>query len=511
MSSDVDRAFVVRRVLLRRELLAFVPALALSGYWFGLPGLALVTCTALAVSWLTRGETSAAPPVGIAVDAQTRLPPRAAAEAVLDAALRDCLTTGRGCAAFVLGLDDFGALAERHGEAALAQVLKRMGERLHSALREGDLVAGLPDGRFAVALAPVHRFDLESVIQIATRLQAAAEAPMSLDAATLHPSAHIGFCLISRSPERNGPAMLRAAEIAADAALRHGPGSVRAFSTEIEQQAQDRHALADQVAAALEGGQIVAHFLPQISCDTGAVTGFELVPCWLHPARSCMDGAELLQLLDAGGLRKRLGEVLMYHGFAALRGRYGTGLPKLPLTLALSHDDLGDPKLPDRLSWELDRFEIAPALLRLLLPDLPGGDAASGQDTAQRNLARLAALGCGLELSGIGNGIGAISAMRRFNVQRIRIPPALVRRIDADAEQQRLVAAVVSLADGLGAETLAEGVSGLGEHTLLAQLGCSHVQGPGIARVMAVEDARDWLNRHQAKRNPAPRIGRPRR
>ncbi|KAJ01697.1 diguanylate cyclase [Sulfitobacter mediterraneus] len=55
-------------------------------------------------------------------------------------------------------------------------------------------------------------------------------------------------------------------------------------------------------------------------------------------------------------------------------------------------------------------------------------------------------------------------------------------------------------------ETLAEGVETVGEHVLLAQLGCDHVQGFGIARPMPFEQTMDWITRHTAKLEDVPRI-----
>ena len=62
------------------------------------------------------------------------------------------------------------------------------------------------------------------------------------------------------------------------------------------------------------------------------------------------------------------------------------------------------------------------------------------------------------------------------------------------------------MAERLGVETLAEGVETVGEHVLLAQLGCDHVQGYGIARPMPFEQTLDWIAKHKAKLQDVPRI-----
>ena len=71
-----------------------------------------------------------------------------------------------------------------------------------------------------------------------------------------------------------------------------------------------------------------------------------------------------------------------------------------------------------------------------------------------------------------------------------------------------MVAAILSMAERLGLQTLAEGVETIGEHALLAQLGCSHVQGFAIARPMPLAATEDWLRKHRAKLGATPGLAR---
>ena len=69
-----------------------------------------------------------------------------------------------------------------------------------------------------------------------------------------------------------------------------------------------------------------------------------------------------------------------------------------------------------------------------------------------------------------------------------------------------MISAILTMAERLGVETLAEGVETVGEHVLLAQLGCDHVQGFGIARPMPFEQTLDWIKQHKEKLSDLPRL-----
>ena len=97
-----------------------------------------------------------------------------------------------------------------------------------------------------------------------------------------------------------------------------------------------------------------------------------------------------------------------------------------------------------------------------------------------RNIRKLGELGCKIDLDDFGSGHTSIASIRRFSVSRIKIDRSFVIKSDRDPEQQRMISAILSLAERLDVQTLAEGVETAGEHALLAQLGCDHVQGFGM-------------------------------
>ena len=129
-------------------------------------------------------------------------------------------------------------------------------------------------------------------------------------------------------------------------------------------------------------------------------------------------------------------------------------------------------------------------------------------DTFVRNLQRLSHLGCTIDLDDYGTGHASIAAIKRFPINRIKIDRSFVMKSDQDPEQRRLVCALLSMAEHLELDTIAEGVETVGEHAFLAQLGCGYVQGFGIARPMPFEETSGWLKQHAAKIAQPPNFNR---
>jgi len=497
----------LRHALNGPHVLAFLPALTLGGYWLGGEGTLVALALGLPGLFALSGAFANRPqPATVARDGLTGLCLREGVQNALDEALEARSRSGRITACITLELDDFDQLVERMGHKAGEDVLRRVAERMRAVLREFDVIGRLDGATFALALAPVRRADLEGLIQISGRLQAAVSEPISLDATTLYVSASIGFCLTSRAPEPSGESMLEAALHALHEAHRNGPGAIRAFTPEMQRSAATRHALAEEVGAALETGQIIPWFQPQISTDTGRVTGFEALARWVHPEKGLIAPADFLPAIEQAGLSERLSEVMLYNSLSSLRlwDKAGFAVPQVGVNFS-SHE-LRNPKLVEKIRWELDRFDLAPS--RLAVEILETVVADTDDDTITRNISGLATLGCAIDLDAFGTGHASIANIRRFAIGRIKIDRSFVTKVDEDQEQQRMVAAILTMAERLGLDTLAEGVETIGEHAMLAQLGCGHIQVFGLARPMPFDDTLTWMQQHYEKLADAPKIGR---
>lgn len=490
----------------RPELLAFLPALTLAAFWVGGEGYLLVTALTVpmiyALAGIVTSRQGATRGAAARHDSETGTIARDTMIGQIDTLLQTAEATGRRTACLVVQVDDAEAQMRHHGQVRWAGIMERSAERLSGALRQNDVLVQPDTQGFVIVLAPTRRADLENVLQIAARLQTAAAEPLSMDTGTAHVTVSVGFCLSSRAPAPTGAALLEAAEKAARAARRNGGEGLRNFARDIDTTAPATGS--GELEAALEDGRVQAFFQPQISTDTGEVTGFESLVRLEDPSRGTVMPAEFLPALQAAGLTERLGEIMLQQALTALRGwdRAGLDVPRVAVNFA--PEELRNPQLARKIEWELDRFGVAPG--RLVVEILESVVAGFDDEVIVHNVAQLARMGCTVDLDDFGSGQAAIAGIRRFSVRRIKIDRCFVTRVHKDRDQQRLVSAILSMAEQLQLETLAEGVEDAGEHSMLAQLGCGHVQGFGIARPMPFRDSIDWIGDHRQRLLRAPRL-----
>ncbi len=427
-------------------------------------------------------------------DPATGLLRRDSLDATLDRALHRSARRPETVAAISLEINDFRLLEERYDRAEIEHLYRAVGERLCRVLRAEDRVARLEGPVFAVALSPVRRLDLPATIQLCARLQQAVAQPIPMGMTSLYLTCSAGFCLSERLDKPTGEAMLQGAGTAMIEAMRSGPGAVRGFSDAMRRRIRLRSSLSEQVAGALETGEITAFFQPQVATPDRRLTGFEALARWNHPERGMIPPIEFLPAFEEAGLTGALGLHVIEESLAALRHWDAAGFCVPRVAVNFSGIELRNPGLVDHLSRELDRFGLSPD--RVAVEVMETVVAGQADDQILRTLSGLSRLGCTIDLDDFGTGHASITNIRRFSIGRIKIDRSFVTRIDEDPDQQMMLAAILTMAERLNLGTVAEGVETPGEMAMLAELGCAEIQGFVIARPMPLTETDAWIRSH---------------
>lgn len=478
------------------QLVALLPVLGLLAYWTGGEVALIALAAALPLGVLTYRMRQR---LNVALAMSDQVIDR------LDLTLAEAGSKGGDTGCLVIQFDDPALLADRLGRARQCEMLAAAIGHLRRALRPGDMLFALEDGSLAVTLSVTGRLDAEIMVRIAARLQLVVQQPMMLADGPAQVTCSIGFCHARQLRRPSGRALLDAAQVAADEALRHRPGAIRGYSDDLARARAERDALRAGFSQAVDRGEIQAWFQPQLSTDSGEVSGLEALVRWQHPERGLLAPGAFLPAIEGSELMELLGQTMLTQSLTVLADLDRKGFRVPTVAVNFSAQELRDPQLPDRLRWTLDRFHLAPS--RLTVEVLESVVAGDGDEVISSNISRIAAMGCGVDLDDFGTGNASITAIRRFALNRLKIDRSFVREIDQNRDQQKLVTAILSLAERLGLETLAEGVESQAEHALLAQLGCGHVQGYVIARPMPADDLPGWLTSHRDRQREAIRIG----
>ncbi len=238
----------------------------------------------------------------------------------------------------------------------------------------------------------------------------------------------------------------------------------------------DRQALVGDLA-----GQVRLNFQPQLCCDTGQVVALRVVPFIDHPE---MDGVALADLQSRLAPRAltEITCVVLRQALAALRGWDRLGLQVPFISVQLPDRELAEPGIADAIIWELDRLDLTPNRLELEVTEPIGRDG--GRIPVSDTLQRLASTGCRIALGEFGTGSAGLADLRRFGIGRVRIGREFIAECDRRGDQQRMILAIIALAEHLGLVTLADGVATAEEYAFVGQIGFNMVQGRIVAPLL---------------------------
>lgn len=397
----------------------------------------------------------------------------------------------------LLRLENIDILSAHLGKAGFGHLLVSLSMRLSRAIRPEDPVQIPEQGIFAVTLT--NRSEAEAM-RIALRLQDQAQKPLAVAGMTVAPI--LTGVLVHADAERQPDMtdMIGNARLRLDDLKGEKLGHVVLYEHDPDLSGGHLHAT---VADAATGGQIVAHFQPQLCCNSGSVTGFEALARWQHPNRGLLPPSTFMsRMTDAD--HRALTLAMLRQSIFALRTWDAQGWDVPTVSLNISNCELSDPGFATGLLWELDRQNIRPD--RLVLEVLESVAPFTSSAEARSNLALLGKAGCRLDLDDFGTGYASLDAIRQFGIHRIKIDRSFVMGCDIDAGQQRMILAILALAERLDISALAEGVESREEHGFLAQMGCDEVQGYAIARPMPLEDTLDFLAAHAKNAGGLPNL-----
>ena len=389
----------------------------------------------------------------------------------------------RGAALVMLDLDRFKLVNDSLGHPAGDALLRLVGQRIASAMRAEDAAFRLGGDEFAVVLrdgAGAHAF-AERLIHLLSR-------PYLVHGAVATVGASAG---IARTPDdgEDAEALVHCADMALYAAKADGRGVVRPFRPEMARRAAARHALEQDLRAAVARGQLVLFYQPQANLATRSLVGFEALLRWRHPERGLVPPAEFIPLAEETRLIMQIGEWALRTACQDAQG----WPEQLPVAVNVSPVQLAEPgRLCRAVESALSASRLDPARLEL---EITESALVRDPDGALETLRALRGMGVSIAMDDFGTGYSSLSQLRSFPFDKLKIDRSFVRDLGGSAEAVAVVRAIAALGTSLGMRTTAEGVeTGEQAERVLAE-GCTDMQGYLLSRPLPAEDVAAMIAR----------------
>ncbi len=290
--------------------------------------------------------------------------------------------------------------------------------------------------------------------------------------------------------------LIRDADTAVNHAKGRGGDDVVIFDTSMRERVAERLHLERELRTALARGELFLHFQPKLRLSDGKVVGLEALLRWQHPELGTVRPDKFIAIAEDTGMIVEIGEWVIEQAcaeLARLRASF-RGSSEICMSVNVSARQLRSETLMDTIAQALLRHRVPPDALCLELTEsilMENLEFVSGQLDAIRD--------CGTRISidDFGTGYSSLAYLSKLSVDELKIDRSFVKELGEDQSAASLIQAVVFIASSLGITTVAEGVETVAQAEMVAELGCTEVQGFLFSRPLPPTSSRRSCSRRR--------------
>jgi diguanylate cyclase len=408
-------------------------------------------------------------------DSLTQLPNRALCMDRIKYALKSASRANSSVAVLFLDLDHFKDVNDSLGHAVGDQLLKATSQRLLERIRSEDTLARLGGDEFVIILN--HIQDTENVIDVVEKIVESFEDPFKLSNYEVNTTVSIGVCMYPNDGS-DVDSLMKAADAAMYKAKEVGRNTYEFYQTDLNQIANRRHQVANELRSAIKNEELYLVFQPQLNLPQNAIIGAEVLVRWKSPVIGQISPAEFIPIAESTGLIKDIGDWVLENACKTLVKCLQQDL-KIRLAVNLSAIQFKQADLAAQIAGVLKHYRIPPKYLEV---EITESMLMRDVNKAIEALEKIKEMQIRIAIDDFGTGYSSLSYLRRFPLDALKIDQSFVDELVVDNDDTAITLAIISMAKSLRLEVVAEGVETAQQLRFLRDNSCDDIQGYHFSR-----------------------------
>jgi len=390
-------------------------------------------------------------------------------------------------AVIYVDLDGFKNVNDHFAHEAGDRLLTQVAANFKQIVRQTDSVARIGGDEFIVLIT-----DINSETTLITKIESLlSEAcrPIEFKGHKISVSASIGIALYPDHGD-NAETLLHHADQAMYQAKNHGKNTFRFFTEDINEKAHRQRELQDNLRRALPNDEFTVFYQPIVDGKTGHVVSAEALLRWYSAELGQVFPDEFIPAAESAGLIPELGCWVLKKAVetgAEWNRQFGIGLR---IAVNASTIQFRNHLLFDAIKEQIDIHGWNPDLLEI---EITEGLLLDDSPEVNTYISEISNCGVRLSVDDFGTGFSALSYLKNYPVNTVKIDRSFIMDLPGDKENEVLVQAIIAMAHGLRLEVIAEGVETAEQWEFLRSLNCDFVQGYYFGKPMPKKEFDDYL------------------
>lgn len=384
-----------------------------------------------------------------------------------------------------LDLDDFKRVNDSLGHKAGDKLLQNIAAKLSTCIRNNDfishkeekidsasnIVARLGGDEFIILLTDIDKADSAAII--ADRILHEFKAPEKIDNHELYVSTSIGISVYPNDGD-TADLLMKNADLAMYNAKEAGKNVYSHYSSALNKSAKLRLNMENKLRKAVDNGDFILHYQPQINLHTNKINGVEALIRWNDPEQGMIPPNDFISIAEENGLIQNITEWVLYESCKQNKAWQDADLPLITVSANISGVDIARGDLYSLIKKTINSTKLEAEYLEV---ELTESVMMSNNMDVVTTLRKIKDTGASIALDDFGTGYSSLNYLLRFPIHTLKIDRSFIIDIEHNTTKSAITSSIIEMAHTLDLKVVAEGIEKEEQLNILKYHNCDIIQG----------------------------------
>ncbi len=385
-------------------------------------------------------------------------------------------------AVIFIDFDSFKYVNDTIGHEGGDDLILKVSQKLSESLRKSDSVSRFGGDEFLLMFNNIA--DTDNVCKIADKIINIFKAPFTVRDQEIYISVSAGVAVYPYDGE-DADTLIRNADIAMYQAKSKGKGQYCLCTEDMKEEVRLKHELSNKLYRAIENNELLLHYQPMVSAQTGEILCIEALVRWNQQEHGIIYPGVFIPLAEQNGLIGAVGEWVLKNACSQAKQWVDMGYEKVRIAVNVSVLQLRSSRFVNTVKSILKETGLDPWRLDL---EITESTTVKESESIIKVLAELKECGTGISIDDFGTEYSSLSRLNHMPANRIKIDMSFIKNLFKSDKDRAIVNGMIHLSHNLGMKAVAEGVEHESQFEFLRHNGCDEIQGYFIHGPVPAED-----------------------